>query len=237
MKTPLINISLSLLLLLPFYTHAEGSLSAGQSGRDTSTKKEQRDVRDHTGITKTESKSSNKELRDESVDQVKEISQKNSTTTEEGDDVATSSAKLFTICSQEAIESRDTKIAASRLIYNNAMASALNDRKNKEKAAVAIKNESDKKTAIKVSVDAYKSLVKTAQNNLVSSRKAAWTEFEADIATCRTVQEKEDMVITSHNISSDEAQEPSLRKNEDNEVKTIKDTFKAKFESLKSLFN
>ncbi len=153
-----------------------------------------------------------------------------STSTEE---VATSSIHNFTLCSQEAIESRDTKIASSRMVYNTAMAAALNDRKNKEKAAVAIASEDDKKSAIKKSVDTYKTSAKHAQNVLVQARKGAWQSFENDIKKCREVQDEQ--IISEEKESA--LVESSMKKSEPSEAKTIKETIKAQFDAIRLLFN
>lgn len=133
----------------------------------------------------------------------------------------------FTLCSQEAIELRDTSIASSRSIYNIAMANALKERKNKEKAAVAITNQDEKKDAIKVSVNTYKNAVKNAQNNLTQARKAAWAAFENDIKKCHEMEEvsksEEEGVPTGSTT-------PTTKKIEEGEPKNI-------FETIRSLFN
>ena len=165
------------------------------------------------------------------------------------EETAVSPDTNFTLCSQEAIEDRDTKIATSRSLYNTAMANALNERKNKEKAAVAITNENKKKTAIKASVDLYKNLVKTAQNNLTSERKIAWQEFEQDLEKCREIQDTEQKTQNSapseavseegdkKEISRAFQMEAPVKKEDDEGTKMIKETIKAGIESLRSLFN
>jgi hypothetical protein len=147
-------------------------------------------------------------------------------------DTSTSTEKSFTLCSQDAIEKRDTGIASSRALYNIAMTNALKDRKNKEKAAVAIASESKKKDAIKFSVNTYKNLVKTAQNNLTDAREQAWKDFENDIASCRAAED----VANTIQDEADTANAPALIKVE-GETKTIKDTIKEQFDAFKSLFN
>ena len=142
--------------------------------------------------------------------------------------------KTFTVCSQEAIETRDTKIAQGRTIYNGAMAKALLDRKNSEKAAVAIKVEGDKRAAIKGSVENYKTQSKAAQSILTQSRKATWQAFESDISKCRELENPDGN--TSKADTTDDMVK-TVKKEEATEVKTFKDTIKAQFESLKSLFN
>ena len=94
---------------------------------------------------------------------------------------ASSSASTLTECSQQAIEDRDTAIANSRTLYNNAMTKALTERKNREKAAIAMKTEEERKIAIKASVENYKNQAKAAQNALTQARKLAWQTFENDI--------------------------------------------------------
>ena len=94
---------------------------------------------------------------------------------------ASSSTSTLTECSQQAIEDRDTAIANSRTLYNNAMTKALTERKNREKAAIAMKTEEERKIAIKASVENYKNQAKAAQNALTQARKLAWQTFENDI--------------------------------------------------------
>ena len=173
-----------------------------------------------------------------------------STTTLTEEIVSTSTAsttpvRTFTLCSQEAIEARDTKIAISRVTYNTAMANALLERKNKEKAAVAVTDESNKKDAIKASVENYKSQAKSAQIILVQARKLAWQTFENDIKKCHDIQNEENLSsLDTATPTTAPEQTPMMRKMEKNvekaeekETKTIKETIKAQFENLKSLFN
>lgn len=158
---------------------------------------------------------------------------------------STTPVRTFTTCSQEAIESRDTRIASSRTTYNTAMANALLERKNKEKAAVAIINESDKKDAIKSSVENYKNQAKAAQIILVGARKFAWQTFENDIKKCHDIQNEEAISVQDNatpTITQEQAPmmrkiEKSIEKTEEKETKTIKGTIKARFENFKSLFN
>lgn len=154
-------------------------------------------------------------------------------------------ARTFTLCSQEAIEVRDTKIATSRTTYNTAMANALTERKNREKAAVAISDEGDKKDAIKASVETYKNQSKAAQTVLVAARKIAWQTFESDIKKCHEAQDEEvisQAAVAEPAVMSEPAPamrkiEKTVEKVEEKENKTIKETIKAQFENLKSLFN
>ena len=149
-------------------------------------------------------------------------------------DDATSTVKSFTECSQQAIEDRDTKIASIRAFYNTAMAKALTERKNREKAAVAIKDEDYKKTAIKASVDTYKNQAKTAQNTLSQARKLAWSTFENDINKCHELETED---VSKETTASSDSPAPTLRKAEERETKSIGNSIKAQFENLKSLFN
>lgn len=167
-----------------------------------------------------------------------------SSTKELKDESASSTVllKTFTTCSQEAIESRDTSIASSRLTYNNAMTSALLERKNSEKAAVALKTDDKKKDALKLSVETYKKETKAAQTVLTQARKLTWQAFDNDIKKCRELEDTE-TTVKSENTQPAIASEPStfskkMEKPESKEeVKTIKETLKAQFESFKSLFN
>ncbi len=135
--------------------------------------------------------------------------------------------QLFTTCSQDAIESRDTKLTQARTTYNNAINKALNDRKNEEKAAVAIKNDKEKKEAIKESVDTYKAQIKTIQNTLTSARKTVWQNFENDVKTCR------ELYSTDNKEKSDNEAKSIEEKKETPEPKTMKESFLG---SIKSLF-
>jgi hypothetical protein len=153
---------------------------------------------------------------------------------------STTPIKTFTLCSQQAIENRDNTIAASRTIYNTAMAKALTERKNREKAAVAITDDGDKKDAIKVSVDTYKNQAKVAQTILLQARKVAWQTFENDIQKCHDAQDEQfnAMSVSKEIIVSEPA--TILRKVEkadEKEVKTLGDAIKAQFENFKALFN
>ena len=169
------------------------------------------------------SASSTKELKDESAS-------------------STTLLKTFTTCSQEAIEARDTSIASSRLTYNNAMTSALLERKNSEKAAVALKTDDAKKDALKLSVETYKKEAKVAQTTLTQARKLTWQTFDNDIKKCRELEDVE-TASKSEEVQPALISEPAtfsrkMEKSENKEeVKTIKETIKAQFESFKSLFN
>lgn len=143
--------------------------------------------------------------------------------------------KSFTLCSQEAIETRDTSIATSRSLYNTAMANALKDRKNREKAAVAIVDESDKKDAIKASVDTYKTLTKSAQNTLTTSRKTAWTMFESDIKQCHDIEDEAIAAAKAKQDALDDSEKGTTELESDGA--SIKDTIKAGLDTLRSLFN
>ncbi len=146
---------------------------------------------------------------------------------------STTPFKDFTLCSQEAIEVRDTAIAASRSSYNVSMTNALNERKKREKASVAIQDEEKRKDAIKSSVDAYKYQAKTAQNTLTQSRKVAWQTFEDTIKVCRENQAKEEILLEQSSTST----EINMFRIDTSEPKTFKEAIKAQIESIKSLFN
>lgn len=159
----------------------------------------------------------------------------------ESEETATNTpVKLFTLCSQEAIEARDTAISASRQVYNLAMTSALNERKVREKAAVALSHEGDKKAAIKASVETYKAQTKAAQGALTQARKLTWQAFDEAIQACRDTQEEQ--VITQDEKGKEmsslkKASHLEESKKEDTETnKGLKDVLKAQIESIKSLF-
>lgn len=94
-------------------------------------------------------------------------------------------AQIFTTCSQEAIEARDSSISSARTAYNSAMAIALGSRKDAEKKAVALPDANEKKTAIKEAVEEYKKAVNQAQEALIKARKEAWAHFETSTSKCR----------------------------------------------------
>ncbi len=156
---------------------------------------------------------------------------------EDATSTASTTAKSFTTCSQEAIEKRDTKIASSRALYNTSMTSALTERKNKEKAAVAVLDADDKKDAIKLSIENYRNKAKGAQTILTQARKMTWQTFEDDITVCRELEKNTEEPSNEPLGISARSMEPSLKKNEDSEPKSIKETIKAGIESLRSLFN
>ncbi len=121
-----------------------------------------------------------------------EVTEGQATSTTASSTITLSKSQIFTACSQDAIELRDTKLAQARGTYNNAMNTLLVERKDAEKEAVAIEDEKDKKEAIKESVDNYKTQVKVIQNTLTQSRKAVWQNFENDMKTCRENLERKD---------------------------------------------
>jgi hypothetical protein len=112
-------------------------------------------------------------------------------------------AQIFTACSQAAIETRDGAIGSARTAYNNAMAIALNNRKDAEKKAVALTDAGDKKEAIKDAVDAYKKAVTQAQETLTKARKEAWATFEDNTNNCRdTSKEQRDETTADKKAAS-----------------------------------
>jgi DNA repair ATPase RecN len=150
----------------------------------------------------------------------------------------------FTLCQQQAIETRDTQISESRSLYNTAMNNALTDRKNKEKTAIALTDKDAKKNAIKVSVDTYKNLVKKAQDDLTDARKIAWQTFEDNIETCRETQNKSNqetfIVAPSETETKPQEQPALLRTVSKKEVQETSDegpSFRNVFRALKSLFD
>lgn len=139
-------------------------------------------------------------------------------------------AQIFTTCSQEAIEARDSSISSARTAYNTTMAVALNARKEAEKKAVGLSDSDEKKSAIKNAVEEYKKAVNHAQETLIKARKEAWATFERDTENCREAsKERKDSATTTPHAAAmkendDRKQEPSL-----------KETLKAKIESIKNL--
>jgi DNA repair ATPase RecN len=142
--------------------------------------------------------------------------------------------KPFTVCSQEAIEKRDTAIAASRSLYNIAMSNALTERKNREKAAIALDDPDEKKDAIQLSVDTYKHQAKVAQTTLTQARKAIWQTFDTDVNTCRDIEAASQADTTVNASSSIGADIRKMDAVEVKDVKSLKDTI---IDSIKSLFN
>lgn len=131
-------------------------------------------------------------------------------------------AQIFTACSQNAIETRDSAIGSARTAYNNAMTIALDERKEAEKTAVALTDTGSKKAAIKSAVEDYKKAVAQAQEALVKARKEAWATFEANMKTCR---EGKDLISDSASLHAETKVET--------EDKPIKKSF---LESLRNLF-
>ena len=213
----ILHITISLAILFPLYGYAEVQSSEASSVKEVKGIKEVKESKD---------------LSEDSRENI-EVKTKEATGTEK-----VPALNDFTLCSQEAIESRDTRIAASRSIYNTAMANALNERKNKEKTAVATTKEEDKRAAIKTSAENYKSLVKNAQNTLTQSRKTAWAMFEDDLQTCRDLQNKTEEETKTENFDSFSSYEKQgERKSEVEQPTTFKNTLKAGFDSIKSLFS
>lgn len=136
-------------------------------------------------------------------------------------------AQVFTACSQASIETRDSSIGSARTAYNNAMALALDARKEAEKKAVAITDASDKKAAIKLAVDDYKKAVAQAQDGLTKARKEAWSSFEENMKTCRDTSKDKRTSNASTTIAS---QSETVRV--EDEEKTFKDVIIHSFRSL-----
>lgn len=97
-------------------------------------------------------------------------------------------AQVFTACSQLSIEKRDGDIADARVIYNDAIADALKARKEAEVKLVGIDDPTEKKLAIKASLEAYKASVKSAQDALIKARSDAWTAFGTYMKACNDTQ-------------------------------------------------
>ena len=89
--------------------------------------------------------------------------------------VATSTPATFTLCSQAAIEKRDTAIDTTRNTYNAATQSALNIRKEALKQAEALATTTERIAAKKLAVENYRTTLKAAQNAYSTARKLAWT--------------------------------------------------------------
>lgn len=239
MKKQLLSSAIALFLLFPLYSHAQEGLYLSATATIKTTIKESsvKETNKDKDVKETPSKEKDlKEAKEVKEGSVKDYVIELETTSSSTPVAVVSPAKNFTLCSQEAIEVRDTNIATSRSLYNTGMASALNDRKNKEKAAVAISDETAKKAAIRVSVDTYKSLVRNAQNNLTVSRKSAWQGFEADIKECRDTQDNE-LSIEKDKQDTKTLSGTSTVKADEGDVKTLKETIKAGIDSLRSLFN
>jgi DNA repair ATPase RecN len=160
-----------------------------------------------------------------------EVSESYATSSSATSTIALTKSQVFTACSQDAIELRDTKLAQARGSYNNAMNALLVERKEAEKEAVAIEDEKEKKDAIKESVDSYKVQVKVIQNTLTQSRKTIWQNFENDTKTCRDNLEKKD---DDENKTSKKAPKEVSEVSKVAEQKSVKESL---FDSLKSLFS
>lgn len=140
-------------------------------------------------------------------------------------------AQIFTVCSQTAIETRDSSISSARTAYNNAMSIALSSRKDAEKKAVAITNTDDKKTAIKEAVEEYKKAVGQAQESLIKARKEAWAQFETSTSDCRDAS-KERKEISSE-VKTDTHTTQATVKTEEKKPESLKETI---LTTLKNLF-
>lgn len=227
--------SLGLSFLLPMYSYAEGpiTLLGGQVSVESVSKEILKDKESKEATNIKEIATTKEAIKEDSSSTDKELVE------------VTTSVKSFTVCSQEAIELRDTKIASSRTFYNTAMTNALSERKNREKAAVAITNTDDKKTALKLSIDTYKNQAKVAQTTVTQARKTIWRSFEDDIKSChdREDEENKQSASTRSSLSPSAIKDMkivgdvSMKRTEEGEVKTIKETIRAGFESLRSLFN
>lgn len=138
-------------------------------------------------------------------------------------------AQIFTTCSQEAIETRDSSIGSARTAYNNAMSIALSDRKDAEKKAVALTDVNHKKTAIKEAVEEYKKAVNQAQEALIKARKEAWAHFETNTIDCRETS-KENKEDTSELKAEAKT---ALTKGEEKKSESFKETLMT---TIKNLF-
>lgn len=161
-------------------------------------------------------------------------------------------ARLFTTCSQTAIEDRDTAITKAREIYNASMNEILLERKNGEKAAVAITDAGDKKDAIKEVVDIYRKNALEAQDVLTSSRKDIWEKFEADIELCREAKSDVHATLSASSTASTTVATTSQKTKEmkektsvtektkkveqKEEQKTFRESFMSGIGALRSLF-
>lgn len=158
-----------------------------------------------------------------------------------------SEAQILTACSQTSIEIRDSAIGSARMAYNNAMAVALDARKEAEKKAVALTDADEKKAAIKIAVEAYKKAVTQAQEGLTKARKDAWATFETNTKNCRDMNNDNRESFISEKKDGVETKKTELRtlqaelktetkagtEEQKTETKTlreaIKDAFKAFF--------
>lgn len=152
----------------------------------------------------------------------------------------TTYAQIFTVCSQNAIEKRDTAITEARATYNTKMTEIVTKRKEKEKAAVAIVIASEKKTAIKVAVELYRKESLAAQETLTESRKIIWETFEADVQACREGQEGENATSTAvaaANVTATTRTMQAETTEEKEEHKTLRESLKSGIDAIKSLFS
>lgn len=135
--------------------------------------------------------------------------------------------QIFTECSQNAIEKRDTSIAVARTTYNTAMADALVKRKNLEKSIVAMPEGEKKKEALKAAVDAYRKSTQGIQDSLTQARKVSWDTFDATMKLCRDA--KNDALSAHTKQSGQDGKDAS-------EIQIIKESVKAQIDAFKSLF-
>lgn len=151
-------------------------------------------------------------------------------------------AQIFTVCSQNAIEKRDTAITEARATYNTKMTEIVTKRKEKEKAAVAISNSSEKKAAIKAAVELYRKESLVAQETLTEARKVIWETFETDVQTCRDAKEGTTSIATTTPASATVGTPANTRAmkieitEEKEDTKTLRESLKSGIDAIKSLF-
>jgi NADH dehydrogenase/NADH:ubiquinone oxidoreductase subunit G len=154
-----------------------------------------------------------------------------------------SEAQILTACSQASIEIRDSAIGSARTAYNNAMAVALDARKEAEKKAVALLDADEKKAAIKAAVESYKKAVTQAQDGLTRARKDAWATFETNTKNCRDVNNDNRESFVAEKKETVEAKKTELRtmqaetkasiEEQKTDIKTLRETIK---DALKAFF-
>jgi len=106
-------------------------------------------------------------------------------TEQSGNGLTGAEAAAVVTCMQTAVETRDTAIISALDTYAATAKSALTARKDALKAAWAIADRKERRTAIKAAWDTYRKAIKEARSTFKASRKTAWDTFKAASKVCK----------------------------------------------------
>lgn len=87
-------------------------------------------------------------------------------------------------CVQNAIEKRDMTLVTAIDTYASAAKSALQVRKDAEKAAWNQTDRKARRDAMKATLTTYRNSVRAARKNFQNARKSVWTKFKTDRKVC-----------------------------------------------------